>query len=56
MGTQVWVLQSHTCTRPTRWVKYFPNYILMGNFLSHIRIANGYLPAGYTGNEYPLPS
>jgi hypothetical protein len=28
----------------------------MGNFLSHTRTPNGYLPAGYAGIGYPLPS
>jgi hypothetical protein len=27
----------------------------MGNFLSHTRILIGFLPAGYTGDGYPLP-
>jgi hypothetical protein len=28
----------------------------MGIFLSHTRTSNGYLPGGYAGDGYPLPS
>jgi hypothetical protein len=28
----------------------------MGIFLSHTRTSNGYLPSGYVGDGYPLPS
>jgi hypothetical protein len=28
----------------------------MGIFLSHTRMSNGYLPGGYAGDGYPLPS
>ena len=34
----------------------FPIYVPMGIFLTHTLAIIGFLPAGYTGNGYPLPS
>jgi hypothetical protein len=34
----------------------FPIYKPMGNILSHTRTLIGFLPGGYAGHGYPLPS
>lgn len=56
MGTRVWVILNHTRTHQTRWVSNFPIYVPMGIFLTHTLALIGFLPAGYAGNGYPLPS
>ena len=56
MGTHGWVMWPHTRTHSTRWVWDFPIYIPMGNVLFHTLTLIGFLPAGYVGNGYPLPS
>jgi hypothetical protein len=56
MGKWVWVLPSHTRTRSTPWVLNFLIYVPMGIILFHTRTPIGYLPAGYMGHGYPLPS
>ena len=54
-GARVWVLHSHTHTRLTRWIQFFPIYKPMGIYLSQTLTLIGFLPAGFAGCEYPLP-
>ena len=56
MGTWVWVILNHTRTRYTQWVLNFPICVSMGIFLTHTLALIGFLPTGYAGNGYPLPS
>ena len=49
-------MQSHARTLSARWAHDFPVYIPMGFFWSQTLALIGFLPAGYAGTGYPLPS